>query len=68
MSSTIGLQIAMSEFSHIELAADKKSVRIGSGLDWGQVFNALVPEGLVVVGGRSGGVGKLSHCLCCDEG
>ncbi|KAH6903182.1 hypothetical protein BKA70DRAFT_1155463 [Coprinopsis sp. MPI-PUGE-AT-0042] len=57
MSSTNGLQIAMSEFSQIELAADKKSVKIGTGLDWGQVYTALAPHGLVVVGGRSPMVG-----------
>jgi hypothetical protein len=60
MSSTNGLQIAMSEFSQIELAADKKSVKIGTGLDWGQVYTALAPHGLVVVGGRSPMVGKCS--------
>jgi hypothetical protein len=43
----------MSEFSQIELSADKKSVKIGTGLDWGQVYTALEPHGLVVVGGRS---------------
>ncbi|KAH6904203.1 hypothetical protein BKA70DRAFT_1193475 [Coprinopsis sp. MPI-PUGE-AT-0042] len=57
MSSTNGLQIAMSEFSQIELSADKKSVKIGTGLDWGQVYGALEPHGLVVVGGRSPSVG-----------
>ncbi|KAH6904220.1 hypothetical protein BKA70DRAFT_1565942 [Coprinopsis sp. MPI-PUGE-AT-0042] len=57
MSSTNGLQIAMSEFSQIELSADKKSVKIGTGLDWGQVYTALEPHGLVVVGGRSPSVG-----------
>lgn len=58
MSSTNGLQIAMSEFSQIEIAADKKSVKVGTGLDWGQVYAALEPHGLVVVGGRSPSVGE----------
>jgi FAD/FMN-containing dehydrogenase len=53
----------MSEFSHIELSADKKSVRIGTGLDWGQVYGALAPHGLVVVGGRSPMVGKCTHLV-----
>ncbi|KAH6906113.1 hypothetical protein BKA70DRAFT_1499246 [Coprinopsis sp. MPI-PUGE-AT-0042] len=56
MSSTHGLQIAMSEFSQIELAADKKSVKIGTGLDWGQVYGALQPHGLVVVNNALVGV------------
>jgi FAD/FMN-containing dehydrogenase len=58
MSSTLGLQIAMSEFSQIEVAADKQSVKIGTGLDWRQVYTALEPHGLVVVGGRTPDVGK----------
>ncbi|KAH6904401.1 hypothetical protein BKA70DRAFT_1507885 [Coprinopsis sp. MPI-PUGE-AT-0042] len=68
MSSTTGLQIAMSEFSQIELASDKKSVKIGSGLDWGQVYDALVPQGLVVVGGRSPGVGVAGLLLSAGYG
>jgi hypothetical protein len=63
MSSTNGLQIAMSEFSQIELAADKRSVKIGTGLDWGQVYTALAPHGLVVVGGRSPMVGTCNLLL-----
>ncbi|KAH6907375.1 hypothetical protein BKA70DRAFT_1490921 [Coprinopsis sp. MPI-PUGE-AT-0042] len=57
MSATMGLQIAMSEFSQIELSADKKSVKIGTGLDWSQVYSALPPHNLVVVGGRLSSVG-----------
>jgi hypothetical protein len=47
----------MSEFSQIELSADKKSVKVGTGLDWGQVYSALAPHGLVAVGGRLPSVG-----------
>jgi hypothetical protein len=54
----MGLQIAMSEFSQIELSADKKSVKVGTGLDWHQVYTALGPHGLMVVGGRLSSVGK----------
>ncbi|KAH6907376.1 hypothetical protein BKA70DRAFT_1285569 [Coprinopsis sp. MPI-PUGE-AT-0042] len=57
MSATRGLQIAMSEFNQIDLSADKTSVKIGTGLDWGQVYSALAPHGLVVVGGRLPSVG-----------
>ncbi|KAH6904400.1 hypothetical protein BKA70DRAFT_1432153 [Coprinopsis sp. MPI-PUGE-AT-0042] len=68
MSSTHGLQVAMSAFGQIELAPDKKSVKIGSGLDWGQVFGALAPHGLVVVGGRSPSVGVAGLLLSSGYG
>ncbi|KAH6890861.1 hypothetical protein BKA70DRAFT_1538144 [Coprinopsis sp. MPI-PUGE-AT-0042] len=57
MSATLGLQIAMSEFSQIEVSADKKSVRLGTGLDWSQVYSALAPYDITVVGGRLSSVG-----------
>ncbi|KAJ3506903.1 hypothetical protein NLJ89_g6600 [Agrocybe chaxingu] len=63
MSSTYGLQIDMSQFSQIVLSEDKKSLKVGTGLNWGQVYGYLAPHGLIVVGGRSPTVGAAGLLL-----
>ncbi|KAK7455756.1 hypothetical protein VKT23_010788 [Stygiomarasmius scandens] len=57
MSSTEGLLISMTNFRDITLSDDKSTVKVGMGLTWIEVYSALAPEGLVVVGGRYGPVG-----------
>jgi hypothetical protein len=59
MSSTVGVQIAMAKFDGLKVDAKMKTVEIGMGLNWGQVFRALDPYNLTVVGGRAQSVGEL---------
>ncbi|KAK7038750.1 hypothetical protein VNI00_010635 [Paramarasmius palmivorus] len=56
-SSTTGVQIAMSRFNGIEYDEGQSTVKIGPGLTWDQVYAALEPHGVKVVGGRIPGVG-----------
>ncbi|QRV98415.1 FAD-binding domain protein [Ceratobasidium sp. AG-Ba] len=63
-SSTPGVQIALFKFSEVTYhpaatAADGSvgTVDIGSGLVWDDVYAALQPHGVAVVGGRVTGVG-----------
>ena len=52
MSSTVGLQIAMSSFRDITISSNRRTVTLGMGLTWGEVYSALDGAGLIVVGGR----------------
>ncbi|KAI1799809.1 FAD-binding domain-containing protein [Daldinia bambusicola] len=52
-----GVLISLSSLNSTELSDDKKTAKIGPGSRWQAVYEALVPEGLVVVGGRVGPVG-----------
>ncbi|KAI0854123.1 FAD-binding domain-containing protein [Daldinia vernicosa] len=52
-----GVLISLSSLNSTELSEDKKTAKIGPGNRWQAVYEALVPEGLVVVGGRVGPVG-----------
>ncbi|EIN06230.1 FAD-binding domain-containing protein, partial [Punctularia strigosozonata HHB-11173 SS5] len=56
-SSTPGVQISMSWFNEVVYDASTSSVSVGSGLIWDDVYAALIPLGVNVVGGRSSGVG-----------
>jgi hypothetical protein len=47
----------MSRFTDIKYDAGAKTVTVGSGLIWDEVYAALVPLGVNVVGGRVSGVG-----------
>lgn len=64
-SSTTGVQIAMKKFNEVTYNATSSTVRVGSGNVWDDVYAALVPLGVNVVGGRVPGVGKalLSHVM-----
>ena len=53
----------MTKFRDIALSNDKKSVRLGMGLTWGEVYTALNGTGVNVVGGRLSTVGMLHHDL-----
>jgi FAD/FMN-containing dehydrogenase len=56
-SSTKGVQISMSRFNETIVSSDSKTVELGAGLTWDQVYDTLEPTGLNVVGGRVLGVG-----------
>jgi FAD/FMN-containing dehydrogenase len=56
-SSTSGVQIALSRFNETKVNVASGTVEVGPGLTWDQVYAALEPAGLNVVGGRVPGVG-----------
>jgi FAD/FMN-containing dehydrogenase len=56
-SSTPGVQIAMSRFNETKVNPYDGTVEVGPGLTWDQVYEALSPTGVNVVGGRIPGVG-----------
>jgi FAD/FMN-containing dehydrogenase len=56
-TSTKGVLISMARFNETKVSSDKKTVALGAGLTWDQVYDALQPTGLNVVGGRVLGVG-----------
>ncbi|KAH9017336.1 FAD-binding domain-containing protein [Lactarius deliciosus] len=56
-SSTSGVQISMTRFSNIEHNNATGTVDAGSGVTWDQVYIALDPTGVNVVGGRVPTVG-----------
>ena len=56
-SSTSGVQIVMTRFNEIKVNSTCGTVEVGAGLTWGQVYEALEPTGVNVVGGRTPGVG-----------
>ena len=52
-----GITIDLARLNGVRIAEDKKSVRIGAGLRWLDVYTALERAGLMVVGGRVSDVG-----------
>lgn len=52
-----GILVSLEALNSTELSADKTTAKIGPGNRWQAVYEALVPEGLIVVGGRVGPVG-----------
>ncbi|KAJ7290205.1 FAD-binding domain-containing protein, partial [Mycena rebaudengoi] len=62
-SSTPGVHIAMSRFSEVTYNATAKTVVIGSGLVWDDVYAVLDPLNVTVVGGRFTGVGVAGYSL-----
>ena len=56
-SSTSGVQIAMSRFNETKVNSASGTVKVGAGLTWDQVYKALDPTGVNVVGGRAPGIG-----------
>ena len=56
-SSTTGVQISMCRFSEVVYNPDSQTVDIGAGLVWDDVYAALEPHGVNVVGGRLTGIG-----------
>ena len=62
-SSTEGVHIAMSKFSDVTYNADSNTAEVGSGLVWDDVYSALEPYAVNVVGGRVTGVGVAGFTL-----
>ena len=56
-SSTPGVQIALSRFNCTKVNAEDMTVEIGPALTWDEVYQALSPAGMSVIGGRVPGVG-----------
>ncbi|KPI45043.1 Bifunctional solanapyrone synthase [Cyphellophora attinorum] len=67
-----GAVISLRRLNQVEVAEDRKSVRIGAGATWKEVFDVIEPMGLLVVGGRmstigaggfllGGGIGWITH-------
>jgi len=62
-SSTSGVQIAMSRFSQIEYDSTTQTVGVGAGLIWDDIYTALEPYGVTVVGARTTGIGVAGFAL-----
>ncbi|RDB26962.1 hypothetical protein Hypma_005131 [Hypsizygus marmoreus] len=62
-SSTPGVHIAMSRFSGVTYDAASQTAVIGAGLVWDDVYAALEPHNVNVVGGRVSGVGVAGFTL-----
>lgn len=52
-----GITITMESFTQVLASADKKTVNVGPGNRWVDVYNALEPDGIGVSGGRVSSVG-----------
>ncbi len=57
------MQIALTRFSQIKYDASSQTVAVGAGLLWDEVYDALEPYGVNVVGGRVPGVGVAGFSL-----
>ncbi|OBZ76960.1 Bifunctional solanapyrone synthase [Grifola frondosa] len=62
-SSTPGVQIAMSRFGGVNYDPTAQTAEIGAGLIWDDVYAALEPFAVNVVGGRVTGVGVAGFTL-----
>lgn len=62
-SSTPGVHIAMSRFSEINYDPSTQTVEVGAGLVFDDVYAALEPHGVNVVGGRVNGIGIAGFTL-----
>ena len=62
-SSTTGVHISMYRFSEVTYDAASQTAVIGAGLIWDDVYAALEPHGVNVVGGRVTGVGVAGFTL-----
>ena len=56
-SSTTGVHISMYRFANVVYNPGPQTADIGAGLIWDDVYAALEPHGVNVVGGRVSGVG-----------
>ncbi|KAI1431618.1 FAD-binding domain-containing protein [Xylaria sp. CBS 124048] len=52
-----GVLISLSELDTLTLADNEKSIKVGSGTLWQDVYELLVPNWLVAIGARVGNVG-----------
>ena len=47
-----GITISMENFKQVDVATDKKTVDVGPGMRWVDVYTAVEQDGLSVAGGR----------------
>lgn len=52
-----GVAIDLKRLNHVKLSDDRRTVEVGPGSNWLEVYSVLEPLGLTVVGGRAAGVG-----------
>ncbi|KAI0066966.1 FAD-binding domain-containing protein [Artomyces pyxidatus] len=62
-SSTLGVQVSMVNFKAVEYDSTEDTAKIGAGLTWDEVYRALEPFRVKVVGGRIPGVGVAGYTL-----
>ena len=62
-SSTLGVHISMKRLNTVKYYASTNSVNLGAGLIWDDVYQALQPYGVSVVGSRINGVGVAGFLL-----
>uniref|UniRef100_A0A0W0GAA0 FAD-binding PCMH-type domain-containing protein n=1 Tax=Moniliophthora roreri TaxID=221103 RepID=A0A0W0GAA0_MONRR len=60
---TPGITIDMVGMNALNISADKKVIGVGPGNRWGAVYDALAPDDLIIVGGRSNTVGVGGYLL-----
>ncbi|KAI5303500.1 hypothetical protein KEM56_007479, partial [Ascosphaera pollenicola] len=56
-SNDNGVVISMSKFRQLDITEGKKTVNVGPGLTWSDVYDGLESEGITVTGGRVPTVG-----------
>lgn len=52
-----GITLDLRALNQVKLSDDKSIVSVGAGLKWVDVYNALEPHGLAVIGGRVSAIG-----------
>ena len=62
-SSTNGVQIGMLKFSDIVYDPEAQTVMVGAGMIWDDVYSALEPHGMNVIGGRVSGISMAGFAL-----
>ena len=62
-SSTLGVHISLTRFKQVDYDAEAQTVTFGAGLIWDDIYAALEPFGVIVVGGRASGVGAAGFTL-----
>jgi hypothetical protein len=62
-SSTSGIHISLRRMNDIVVHEDSKTVEIGAGLNWIDVYTFLVPKGINVLGGRLAKIGVAGFML-----
>ncbi|KJA17161.1 hypothetical protein HYPSUDRAFT_219058 [Hypholoma sublateritium FD-334 SS-4] len=62
-SSTLGVHISLYRFSEVKYNPVSQTVNVGSGLIWDDVYAALEPLGVNVVGARATGIGVAGFTL-----
>lgn len=58
-----GVLISLSNMNSIAFAKDKSTLNVGPGCRWQAVYETVVPENLIVIGGRVGMVGVAGFLL-----